>query len=147
MVRFYEPKNISQVSTLNNGLSIKKSNIPNAGMGLFAAKNFIKNEYITYYDGEKISRETAILRKSQNKHSHIRSIFIMGECVDGYTGETINSKNGAASLVNDGRNSMKNNARLESRSSIIWLRANQDISKNEEILCSYGNTYWTSFNK
>ena len=41
------------------GVKVQKSAIPNAGIGLFAAKVFEKGDIITFYDGITVSDDIA----------------------------------------------------------------------------------------
>jgi len=140
--RHYAPRATSEVYTIGHGLQVKPSIIREAGMGLFCTQAFKRNSYITFYDGETITREQALERRSRGKDTHIRSVGLMGDCIDGYTGSTVKTGCGGASLANDGLSPAKNNCRLENNNGVTWLRANRDISSGEELLCSYGKLYW-----
>lgn len=140
--RHYAPRTTADACTVGHGLEVKPSTISGAGMGLFCTQAFKRNSYITFYDGETITRGQALERRSRGKDTHIRSVGLMGDCIDGYTGATVRPGCGGASLANDGLLPEKNNCRLENSNGIAWLRANQDISVGEELLCSYGKLYW-----
>lgn len=139
-MRFSEP--LSHQCTVGNGLRVKKSFIPDAGFGLFATRDFLKNEYITHYEGDLISRQEALARRSRGEDSHIKCLHLMGDCIDGIKGNSAVKGCGGASLVNDARSQKGNNTRFETRNGTIWLRATRDIAKGEELLASYGRTYW-----
>jgi SET domain-containing protein len=142
--RHYAPRTTGDVCTIDHGLEVKTSTIAGAGMGLFSTEEFKRNSYITFYDGEAITRSQALERRRRGKDTHIRSVGLMGDCIDGYTGATIRAGCGGASIANDGQLPDRNNCRLENKNGIAWLRANRDISSGEELLCSYGKLYWHS---
>ena len=140
-MRFNEPR--SPQYTIGNGLRVGPSLIKLAGFGLFATREFIKNEYITHYEGEKISRQEALLRRLRGEDSHIKCLYLMGDCIDGIKGKAVVKGCGGASLANDARTQKENNTRYETRNGTIWLRATRDIAKGEELLVSYGRAYWS----
>lgn len=68
------PKNnlrSNKMSTIGNGVIVKTSNIPNAGLGLFATRDFEKNEPITFMDGKIIDRNQALKLRQEKKATHI----------------------------------------------------------------------------
>ena len=136
------PRTLDNLCTLGKGVEKHPSGIPSAGYGLFAARDFERGEYITYYDGERITRKVALERRQCGRDSHIRSVAPMHECIDGFTGETILYGRGCASLVND--NTDNNCALINSTwTPDVLLRATRDISQGEELFASYGKAYWT----
>lgn len=132
------------VSTVGNGVLVKLSRIDNGGYGLFSYRSFVKNEYITTLSGRIISREEALALRKKGKDSHIRSLFMMGDCIYGIRNPIDAIGKGSASFVNDGRNIYENNNRFENKNNIIWLWANRDIEHGEELLTSYGRNYWNN---
>lgn len=140
IMRFNEPR--SPQCTVGDGLKVDTSLIKRAGFGLFATRDFRKNEYITHYEGEMISRQEALARRSRGEDSHIKCLHLMGDCIDGIKGKFAVKGCGGASLVNDARSQRGNNSRFETRNGTIWLRATRDIAKGEELYASYGRTYW-----
>ena len=141
----YPQKFAASVASIGNGLSVRPSLIEGAGRGLFATTAFRKNEIITWYDGERIDRKEAIRRKSMGKGTHLASAsnYVV---LDGLRTPAEMGR-GAASFVNDARNSIfQNNAKLEKYCPSIFehvvIRAKRDIAKGEEIFASYGNAYW-----
>ena len=59
------------MSTIGNGVIVKTSNIQNAGLGLFADRDFEKNEPITFYDGKIIDQGEALELKKEGRATHI----------------------------------------------------------------------------
>ena len=125
---------------INKGLKIKKSKIPKAGLGIFAVKPFKKNDIIAKYGG--ITVRTAdpdfggdyVLQLGANKY------------LDGDPKKT-NSSIGAYSnncQAKDKRAKLckGNNAKFTHQTAN--LKASKKIKAGDEILSSYGRTYWTS---
>jgi SET domain-containing protein len=54
------------LSQQKKGLTIKKSEIPKANLGLFAVKNFKKEQIIDEYKGEIIKKNEETLDKNNN---------------------------------------------------------------------------------
>ena len=132
-------------------VTVRKSLIPNAGFGLFAARKFKKREVITEYSGAVISKEQVACK------SHIISIRDgSGMVIDGC--KTPDEQEGAAQFANDHRDKSKINAKFvhtthyiaeppDTRSGYkclgrVWLKALRNINEGEEIFVSYGRHYW-----
>ena len=139
--RFQVPRSTKEVAHIKQGLVVQQSNIPDAGKGLFTTIEFSKNEYITFYDGELITREEALERRRRGQDSHIRSNAVLGDCIDGYTGQSIPDGSGGASIANH-QAPPTANSRYDSRNGVTWLRANRNIRVGEEVTCDYGKAYW-----
>jgi SET domain-containing protein len=92
-----------------------------------------KNELITYYDGERIDYSVARSRDP----SHIRSVAFGHEAIDGLREPA--AGRGAGSFCN---HSDRPNARYHTRDDCVWIKALRDIHPGEEVLVSYGKTYW-----
>lgn len=128
-------------------LQIRPSNIPNAGMGVFAfnpalgntAKVFSKGEKICAYIGEQINDHelnqrygelTAPYCVKYSKNKYIDGALIRGIGTLFNTNTTSNAKN-------------KANLYLATRGTRykIGVKAIKDIKNNEEIYVSYGDQY------
>jgi SET domain-containing protein len=117
-------------NTYFSKIYIKESNIPGAGLGVFASKNISK--------GETIEIAPCIEDKNYSKEYNIRKY-------------AFTSKNSGKSLIAFGYASMYNhsdnyNAYFDYHGdrSIIF-KAYKNIKKGEEILVSYGKT-WGYYN-
>lgn len=87
-------------ATIGNGVSIQPSWVPNAGNGLFANRNFEKNELITELEGTHIySKAVVDAMKQQGFASHIRSVSIGYHYIDGNV--PIQQGKGGAAFAND----------------------------------------------
>lgn len=136
------------VGVLNGeGVSVKTSTIPNAGLGLFADRDFAKNEIITEYCGERIDRQEAERRRELKQQSHIISVIAMHEYIDGKH-VRLTEKIGVASFVNDSRDPATTNAvrvvkfNPDTASHHVVYKANRHIRAGEEIFRDYERGYW-----
>lgn len=132
-------------------LEVKLSDIPKAGLGVFTKQNIYKNQVITFYDGVIIEWEKAKQLDVQGKSSHIRSLSFGFSAIDGF--KNPQKANGLGSFINDGLSNKINNAKFkkvflkDSASEMILIVATRFIQKNEEILVSYGKSYWKKRNE
>ena len=120
-------------------LYVQTSQIPNAGMGLFAAITIYKEERIAIFHGEQLNAKQAAKRATIGSDQYFmmlpNAVTLDCNLIDGF-----------AKYANDASvlyNGLKNNAKIafddEHNVSLIALR---NIKAGEEILCSYGKAYW-----
>lgn len=155
------------LSTVGNGLLLKKSGIPNAGFGVFATRQFAKNEIITYFDGA-VSKRISVTEIEPSYKTHARrlnSFYTMygnftesGERIDltqrGFkqvmgkgAGAFINAKSGG--LANCGwyvLRSRTNEGRTDETEDpfqiVILIYALERIYAESELFIDYGEQYW-----
>jgi hypothetical protein len=123
-------------------LMIKQSNIPDAGLGLFAKKEnanpniivFKKGQKICNYEGEILTDEeineryrglTAPYAVALNNHEFIDSAL----------------ERGVASTANTLPNHNNASFAIDNRNKRASIRATRNIKQGEEILLSYGRSY------
>lgn len=140
---------ITMSAIIGNGVQILPSLMPNAGNGLFADRDFKKNELITEYDGPRIDKASADKLREKHMHTHIRVVNSQYEYIDGYKDVLVGK--GGGSFANDATIQKQNNSiyfskfdELRGRGR-VFLKATKDIKKGEEIYVSYGKDYWRSF--
>ncbi len=68
----------SELATYQDGLSIKTSTLPLAGMGVFATRNFVSAASITEYEGLVVARDDL-----QEPTTHVRTLWAQRWYVDG----------------------------------------------------------------
>ena len=120
------------------GLCIKRSQIVNAGTGLWTVRRFKPNEIIGIYHGEILTAEQLCERYPSNMTGDYvlylrRNVYI----------DARNTTSCAVRFVNDssGNTKLRNNAIIKCGSNI--MRAGpQGIPENREIFLSYGREYW-----
>lgn len=121
-------------------LYCETSQIPSSGMGLFTAIPIYKNEIISYFKGELLSKAEAKARalKGLNKYFIIMPKGGVFDCMQ---------TNCFAKYANDANglkgSNYKNNAKIVlDEQQQVCLQATRKLKPNEEIFCSYGKSYW-----
>ena len=109
---------------------IKKSNIDKNGRGLYATKNIKAGTKIIEYVGNIITKKQT---EDSDKFDNSKPIYLFN----------LNKRYDLDGLVpwNPARlinHSCSNNADYEGTGLKIWVIANQEIKKGEEITCDYG---------
>jgi hypothetical protein len=124
------------------GLEVKTSNIPNAGKGLFAAREFKKDSVIGVYAGEVLTLAQHSARHGANKHDHgPYSIQVGNRIVDAAC------RRGLMSLANGSKSMARANARFVDNirpSGGINVKATKRIRSGQEIIVYYGADYFKS---
>jgi hypothetical protein len=122
----------------HHGLRVAKSNIPGAGKGLFAGKVFNAGDRIAIYSGDLLKGDAHVDEQYRN------SIYLLQMSATSML-DAARTNAGDGRLVNDSRGTQyKNNARLctAPNTKSACIRATHRINGGEEILVSYGNSYW-----
>jgi hypothetical protein len=116
------------------GLEIKPSTIPNAGKGLFAYKDFKKNEFVAPYDGELIDKAEVEKRYGRGKFVAPYTIHVSG---DKYLDAAL--VRGVAAYANH-KNKAQSNTRFSVHRSnkTVNIKSTKAIKKGQEIFVSYG---------
>ena len=112
---------------------IKKSNIDKNGRGLYATKNIKTGTKIIEYVGNIITKKQT---ENSDKFDNSKPIYLFN-LNKRYDLDGLVSWN-PARLIN---HSCSNNADYEGTGLKIWVVANQEIKKGEEITCDYGFGY------
>ena len=113
--------------------NIKKSKIDNKGRGLYATKDITEGTKIINYLGKIITNKEV---EESDKYDNKKPIYLF----------TLNKKHtldgdfsfNIAGLVN---HSCDANARYDGKGLKIWITADRDIKKGEEITCDYGFSF------
>lgn len=141
-------------------LEIRKSRIPRAGLGLFAAEAIKKGELITEYGGEVVDRQHALCLRELGTDSHLRSVTRGGEqALDGRVRSQFSDKyyiwnHQTGSYANGVRKPSNRNAEFinelgsgtvhpsgQAAMDRVFLKACRDIQPGDEILVNYGRVY------
>ena len=121
-------------------LYVKKSQIPNAGKGLFTAIPIYKDEIISIYKGEILSNKDAKIRAKKGNDLYFINM-LNGTIMDSMKTQCF------AKYANDAEGSDKTEFSNNSKISLddneaVCLIATKNIQTGEEIFCSYGKEYW-----
>ena len=112
---------------------IKKSQIDNKGRGLYATKDIKEGTKIINYIGKIITNKKV---EKSDKYDNKKPIYLFTlnktYSLDG------DYKFNVAGLVN---HSCDANARYDGKGLKIWITADKDIKKGEEITCDYGFSF------
>lgn len=126
----------------NNDFEVKKSQIPGAGKGLFAKRDFKKGERILEYLGEEITEKEADRRADEHDQYGYLFFISKNKCIDAY-----NNPEALARYANDAKGLTKikglnNNCCYDIYKRSGWIKAEKNIKSGDEILVSYGAEYW-----
>lgn len=122
-------------------LIVKKSQLPNAGKGLFTTKPIKKDDQIIEYRGEIIEWKEYEKRVRENKDGYL--FFINRKrCIDAWSTPQYKARyaNDAAGLSRT--KGLKNNAVYQVFGDKCFIVATRNIDAGEEIFVSYSKEYW-----
>ena len=127
-----------QHTRLALGLRVAESTIPNAGKGLFALRDFAKDEWICDYGGELMSMAALHARYPGD------AVAPYGEQISTNRGTDAACVRGLGSMANGVARKRDANAKTQTRvpGRTPWLRALRRIRAGEEILNHYGPEYF-----
>lgn len=122
-------------------LIVKKSQLPNAGKGLYTTKPIKKGEQVIEYVGEIIDWKEYEKRVLEDKDGYL---FYMNKkrCIDAYATPQHKARYANDALGLSRIKGLKNNCKYEVINNRCFIIAEKDIMANEEILVSYTKEYW-----
>ena len=112
---------------------VKKSNIDRNGHGLYATKDIKEGTRIIDYVGKIITKKKT---EESEKFDNSKPIYLF-DLNSRYDLDGNVSWN-TARLIN---HSCLNNCDYEGKGLKLWVNANRDIKKGEELSCNYGFSY------
>ncbi len=127
-------------------LYLKKSTLPNAGLGLFTDEPFKKGDTIIEYLGEIITWAEALKRDDKGQGGYV--FYVTSKhCIDAYPqadslGKYANDARGFSKIEG-----LKNNAEYETRKKKAYIVATKNIEPGEEIFVWYGSDYWKNLKR
>lgn len=135
-----EEKEISSINFVNEkcrpmGLEVRKSLIKDAGLGLFALREFQKGQDLCNYEGNVLRSVT----ESQCKRGYILQLS------QHYFIDAESFYSGPARFIND---NLKSKSKINTcfvvnqRQKTCAIRAIKTIKPNSEIYVKYGKDYW-----
>ena len=125
----------------NHNLKVKKSLIPNSGLGLFAVDPFDStHKHVLFKKGEKIAKYYGeIIDKDEliNRYEDKTPPYVIGISNNRYEDGAV--KRGIGSLANTLPN--HNNATISIHNGYASLKCSKNIKNGDEIYLSYGKSY------
>ncbi len=122
-------------------LIVKRSQLPNAGKGLFTTKKIAKNEKIIEYKGEIIDWKEYEKRVAEDKDGYL--FFISKKrCIDAFSTPEHKARyaNDAAGLSRV--KGLRNNSSYQIFGDKCFIVAEKNIEAGEEIFVNYTKEYW-----
>ena len=117
----------------DEGLRVKPSTVPGAGLGLFATKDFRPSDKIAAYTGEQLTRAAIDERYGDERGEYVLCRDSK-RCIDSRA-----TNSSAARYANDSRGTdFRNNSRFKA----LRLEASRRIRPGDEIFVAYGREYW-----
>ncbi len=131
-----------QHTKIVEGVRVKRSSIPQAGLGLFASRPFAPNEFVSTYGGEQVT-EAQLRQRYENTPYAPFGVYTMEVGRDRYV-DARNSNSGNARYINDARGTNKtNNTRItRSTNSARKLKTTRRVAAGAEFFVNYGQDYW-----
>ncbi len=124
-------------------LRVKTSSIPGAGRGVFATRHIRPGEVIGQYTGDLLRGDYS--SRSDPNTGGVYYLQLNNHlCVDAARTDTHVSR-----FINDPRGTgQRPNCKFahDGRTSIVRVRATRHIQPGQELLLSYGRTYWDAYN-
>jgi len=121
-----------------DGLAVKKSNIPGAGLGLFAVKQFDRGDKISEYKGERLT-------EMQLEHK-TNTDYVLRVDQNTYI-DADHTNSSPARYSNDchGQRQYPCNARfsIDKKKHKATIKAQKKIRPGQEVLTPYGAGYWS----
>ena len=120
----------------DENLRVKRSTVPNAGLGLFVARDRVrKGERITQYTGEDLTKAQVQQRYGERTGQYVYCAS-KNKCKDARRTD----ERGLGRWANAPRGTGKRaNAKLTTGNN---LKAKRNIQPGQEVLVSYGRDYW-----
>jgi SET domain-containing protein len=128
------------MALLEKHLSVKKSQLPGAGRGLYTKVAIPKGTRIVEYKGEIMTWKD--VEKMPDWRNGYVFYFNLKYVIDAWK-----TKKSVAHFANDAAGivrvkGLKNNAEYTTEGKRCYITANRDIPKGAEIFVEYGREYW-----
>jgi SET domain-containing protein len=131
-----------QHTKIVEGVRVKQSTVPQAGLGLFASRSFTPNQFVSTYSGEEMT-EAQLRQRYENTPYGPFGVYTMEVGRDRYV-DARNSNSGNARYINDARGTGKsNNTRItKSADSTRKIKTTKHVAAGSEFFVNYGREYW-----
>jgi uncharacterized protein len=129
-------------------ISVKESQLPASGQGLWADRDFRRGDVIVKYDGDRVTWKECVRRNENQEGYGGYYLYINSrKCIDAQHTLWARGRyaNDAAGL--NRVNGLRNNAKYEVVKGEAFIVATRNINAGEEIFVSYGKSYWNTMKK
>ena len=120
----------------SRGFEVRRSTIPNAGRGLFAAKHIYEGDLIGIYRGELIDA-----REFERRYGNAHATYVWQTLYDDVFINARHEQSCLERYANDGTLLCLNNVEPEIDGAVVSFRALEDIAPGTEIMYCYGADY------
>ena len=127
----YIPPKIQYINNTSFNLFVAKSNIKNAGNGLFTKDYIDKDTCLGIYEG-------IIVKNNVPLSSEYSLDLENGTYVD-----ALDYPRCILAMINDSRDTNTQNCKIDIINSKAYIYTIKNIESNQELYMSYGNHYWT----
>ena len=122
-------------------LTVKRSQLPKSGKGLYTKKPIKKGEKIIEYKGEIINWKQYTARVEKDEDGYLFWINNK-KCIDAFPTPQYKAR-----YANDARGlsrtkGLKNNSQYETFKDKCFIVSTREIKSGEEIFVNYGKEYW-----
>ena len=126
-------------------VEVRKSRVPNAGLGLFAKEYVKKGEFIARFSGEPLNRLQSEARDSRYRFKVHNDLFLDGENQYHLEGRYLNcpKSTGRRPNVRFGRIRQTYQC-MYTGLTYSRMYASQNIPPDDEMIVSYGQAYWNA---
>lgn len=136
---------LRDIPVIGSGIELRVSRIPNSGRGVFASRDFQKDEIVTLYFGHLFGESERAGMQSLGKGTHCKPLQFKHSYLDGVKTAFVGMH--AGQLLNQGDKNTCNCEwiMLEAKSASnrhLAIRATRYIFPGEELYISYGRKFW-----
>lgn len=130
-------------------VKVKKSQLPKAGNGLYALKEYRRGDIVCEYEGEIVTWAECERRSDQGYEGYV-FFFSKNRCVDAYFtpwafGRYANDARGIG-RVKGLRNNAVYETKVRNGEKRVFIVASMTIQPGQEIFVHYGDDYWRYLN-
>lgn len=130
-------------------VKIKKSQLPKAGNGLYALKEFRRGDIVCEYEGEVVTWAECEKRSDEGHEGYV-FFFSKNRCIDAYFtpwafGRYANDARGIG-RVPGLRNNAQYEIKMRNGEKRVFIVATMTIPAGAEVFVHYGDDYWRYLN-
>jgi SET domain-containing protein len=126
-------------------LYIKKSTLPNCGLGLFTSVDIKKGEFIVEYKGDIYTWKKCIKRAAEEDKAGYVFYINKNYCIDAYDFPLELARYGNDAEGIRRKKGVKNNSEYLVKGKRVYIVSQKKIKAHSEILVPYGKDYWDEF--